>query len=53
MAAVGRGDGEFERGLVSGVTEDRSAGKQAPAHGGQFGPLRLTEPALQVETHRI
>ena len=49
MAALGSGDGEFECGFASGVTEDCGAGKQAPAQGGQFGTLRLTEPALQAD----
>jgi len=49
MAALGGGDGEFERGLAGGVAEDRSAGKQAPAQRGQFRPLGLTEPALEAD----
>ncbi len=49
MAALGSGDGEFERGLAGGVAEDRSAGKQARAQRGQFRPLGLTEPALEAD----
>ena len=52
-AALGSGDGEFERGFASGVTEDRGAGKQAPAQGGEFGALRLTEPALEADAQVV
>ena len=47
VAALGRGDGEFERGLAGGATEDGGAGKQPPAQGGQFGTLRLTGISLE------
>ena len=53
MAALGRSDGEFERGLAGGVAEDRSAGKQAPAQRGRFRPLGLTEPALEADAQVV
>ena len=52
-AALGRGDGEFEGGLASGVAEDRGAGKQPPAQGGQFRALGLAEPALEADAEVV
>lgn len=52
-AALGRGDGELEGGPAGGVAEDRGAGKQAPAQGGQFRALRLTEPALETDAQVV
>ena len=47
-AAFFGGDGELERGLAGGVTEDRGAGKQPPAQRREFGALGLAESALVV-----
>ena len=47
-AAFFGGDGELERGLAGGVTEDRGAGKKAPAQGGQLRALGLTARKLLV-----
>lgn len=49
MAALGHGDGEFERGFARGMAEDRGAGEQAPAQRGEFGALRLTKPTLETD----
>lgn len=53
MAALWRGDGEFERGFASGVTEDRGAGKEPPPQRGELGALRLTEPALEPDAQVV
>lgn len=53
LTALGRGDGEFERGLAGGVTEDGGAGEQPPAQRGELSALRLTEPALETDAQVV
>ena len=47
------GEGEFEGGFAGGMAEDRGAGKQAPAQGGELGALGLAEPALETDTQVV
>jgi hypothetical protein len=48
-SGLGAGDGEFEGVLALGAAEDRRAGKQPPAQGGQLRALGLTELALEAD----
>ena len=52
-AAFFGGDGELERGLAGGVTEDRGAGKQPPAQRREFGALGLAESALETDAQVV
>jgi hypothetical protein len=53
VATFRRGHSEFEGGLARRVAEDGRAGKQTPAQGGECGPLRLVESALQTDAQVV
>ena len=52
-AGLSGGDGELQRGLAGGATEDGGAGEEPLAQRRELGTLRLAKPALEADAQVV